>query len=69
MIGPLVFNSTDNSSSKTTQDTTPGECQCLLCETTYDIQTKAGKDEFLRHLVHVHKIVIADVPLIADLVK
>lgn len=46
------------------------ETPCLLCEQLYkDISEKAIKDEYLCHLIVEHKLVVADVKLIADLRK
>ena len=38
--------------------------QCLLCESTFDISN--SRDEFLKHLVLNHKLVIADFKKIPD---
>ena len=57
------------SSSNTAQDSTElsKETTCLLCQNTYDVVH--NRDEFLRHLVVEHKLVIADFKLIADMVR
>lgn len=38
---------------------------CLLCETTFNVSN--GYQEFARHLLLVHKLVISDIQLIASL--
>lgn len=40
-------------------------CDCVLCNETFDLST--GNDDLLRHLLLSHKLVIAEVHLIADL--
>lgn len=48
----------------------PEETPCLLCEEIYrGIEEKPENDEYLCHLIVEHKLVIADVKLIADLRK
>ncbi|XP_054275108.1 zinc finger protein 277-like [Macrosteles quadrilineatus] len=65
MFGPLSFPSprkdvkdisTENSSSVST---------CLLCERKFNLVLQ--QDDFLQHIFDSHKLVIADVPLVANL--
>lgn len=40
---------------------------CLLCEAKYNLALQ--QEDFLQHIFDCHKLVIADVPLIASLQK
>ena len=40
---------------------------CLLCDKIYKLQEQDSFDEFLKHLLVTHKLVVADIKLIADI--
>ena len=45
--------------------TSPKGClPCLMCDDTFEIIS--SKEEFLRHLLTIHQLVIADVNLVAN---
>nr|CAB3267922.1 zinc finger protein 277 [Phallusia mammillata] len=62
----LTPNSVEASNKKLADNETP----CMLCQyTEKDLDSKAHYDEYLCHLIVEHKMVVADVKLIADLRK
>ena len=63
VLEPLLLPSLQQDSSS--GRTSPRTClPCLMCVETFDITTK--KEDCLRHLLTSHKLVIADVNLIAN---
>ena len=55
----------NNASNATAKSTSEQECPCLMCSSTFDVPSK--KDDFLRHLLEDHFIVIDNVSQVADL--
>lgn len=60
MFGPLTFSEAKEDASSPSEDSEVA--LCLLCE-----QQCPSHNELLTHIFVNHKMVIADVPLIADL--
>ena len=65
-FGPFLLESTPN--QKMPGDPIDGTL-CVLCENLYTLDKPELFDEFLKHLLVVHKLVVADVRLIADIPK
>lgn len=74
MFGPLEFppEAADNGPIKSTNvdnllPNNEGNVCCVLCDNSYDLPKE--KDTLLAHIFEIHKLVIADVPLIPNLSK
>uniref|UniRef100_A0A1B6FTR1 C2H2-type domain-containing protein n=1 Tax=Cuerna arida TaxID=1464854 RepID=A0A1B6FTR1_9HEMI len=67
MFGPLSFPSYKNDLKCIPCESTPVVTTCCLCERKFNLELQ--QDEFLQHIFDIHRLVIADVPLIASLEK
>ena len=63
VLEPLLLP--DSEQDPSCDRTSPKSCiPCMMCVETFEITTK--KEDFLRHLLIAHRLVIADVNLIAN---
>lgn len=67
MFGPLNFSSPKRDLKSVPFENTAQVSSCLLCESKFNLALQ--QDVFLQHLFDDHRLVVADVPLIAILEK
>lgn len=67
MFGPLSFPSPMIDSKNVPFQSESIISACFLCEAKYNLTLQ--QEDFLQHIFDSHKLVIADVPLIASLQK
>lgn len=67
MFGPLSFPSSRTDFKCIPFENTTTISDCLLCERQFNVSLQ--ENEFLQHLFDAHKLVLGDVPLIANLDK
>lgn len=67
MFGPLNFSSPKRDLNRVPFENTAQVSSCLLCESKFNLALQ--QDDFLQHLFDDHRLVVADVPLIAILEK
>ena len=65
-FGPFTLNDLPSNAD---YDRSTIKSQCLLCDDCFNLGDEESFEEFLRHLLMVHKLVVADIRLIADIEK
>lgn len=65
MFGPLSFPSSITNTKCIPFDFDNPVTECILCDLKFELPKQ--QDELLSHIFNIHKLVIADVPLIASL--